>query len=117
MDKRKLLLLKYLLHNCDSGYKVLDTAKILSTCKKYKNEYAKLAEDIEFLKSYKYIDVKYIDNKNICLSMLDNTRVFQENLKSERSTRRGYLMSLIINMIFSGVMAFVGEFLAIIITR
>ena len=117
MDKRKLMLLRYLLHNCDNGYKVLDTPKVLSACKRYRGDYTKLQEDIEFLRSYKYIDVKYIDDKNICLSMLDNTKIFQENLKSERSAHRGYLVSLLINMIFSGVMAFVGAFLAIIITR
>ena len=117
MDKRKLHLLKYLLNTCDNGYKVVEVQKIFASNKKYKNNFAILQEDVNFLKSYKFIDVKYLDETNICLSILDNTRIFQENLKSERGTRKGYIISLLVNMLFSGVMAFIGAFLAIILTR
>ncbi|MGN0960928.1 MAG: hypothetical protein ACI4PF_01865 [Christensenellales bacterium] len=117
MDKRKLLLLKYLLQKCDNGYKVLDTSKVLMANKKYKGNYSSLEQDINFLKSYKYVDVKYIDESNICLCVLDNTLIFQENLKSEKSTHKGYISLLLINILVSGVMAFLGAFLAIILVR
>lgn len=117
MDKRKLLLLKYLLNNCDSGYKVLDISNIFDANKKYKDNFKNLQNDITFLSQYKYIDVKYIDESSICLSVLDNTRIFQENLKVEGKTKRSYIISLVINMIFSGVMAFCGAFLAILLFK
>lgn len=117
MEKRKLTLLRYLLNNCDSGYKVIDVEKIVSAIKKYKRNFALLNEDIQYLSQHKYIDVKYIDELNICLSILDNTHVFQDNIKSDRSINRRYIISLLISMLFSGVMAFVGAFLAILLTR
>lgn len=117
MNKRKLLLLKYFLNNCDNGYKVLEISKILLGNKRYKGDISSLSEDIEYLKTYKYIDVKYMDNKNICLSILDNTRIFQENIKIEKVSHRSQLSGIFINMICSGIMAFLGAFLAIILLR
>lgn len=117
MDKRKLLLLKYLLNNCDNGYKVLEVSKIFDKLRKYKSDFQLLQEDINVLKQYKYVDVKYIDEINLCLAVLDNTRIFQENLRIQRGTSRGYWLSLTMNMIVSGVMAFLGAFLAIILIR
>ena len=117
MDKRKLHLLKYLLDNCDNGYKVLEVSKLFQALRKYKGNFQYLQEDIDFLKQYKYIDVKYIDEINLCLSILDNTRIYQENLKSTRGSRRGYVLTLVLNMFFSGIMAFLGAFLAIIFMR
>ena len=117
MDKRKVCLLKYLLENCENGYKVLEISSLFRSLRRYKNDFDFLQEDINFLKQYRYIDVKYIDEDNICLSVLDNTRIYQENLKATRGSRAGYIMSLMMNMLFSGVMAFIGAFLAIILIR
>ena len=117
MDKRKLLLLKYFLNNCESGYKVIETSKIFSSIKKYKGNFQSLSEDINYLKQYKYIDVKYLDETNVCLSILDNSHVLQENIRSDRSVNRKHLCYMFFSMILSGLMAFVGAFLAIILTR
>jgi len=115
MDKRKLKLLKFLLNNCNDGYKVVETNTIYKLIKKYKNNFEYLQEDIKYLKQRKYIDVKYVDKDNICLSVMDNTRIFQENLKVERESKKEMYFMMIITMIVSGVMAFLGAFLAIII--
>lgn len=117
MDKRKLLLLKYLLNNCSDGYKVIDTKKILSEIKKYKDNYQLLEEDIYYLKSRKYLDLKYIDENNLCLSVLDNSRILQENLKMDSATKKEYLNVTILTMLLSGIMAFLGAFLAIILFK
>ena len=117
MDRRKLLLLKYLLNNCNEGYKVLETKKALSSLKKYKSNYSLFESDIEYLKQMNYIDLKYIDNTNLCLCIKDNTRILQENIKIEKGNKRQLLVSLILTLFVSGVMSFVGAFLAIIITR
>lgn len=117
MEKRKLILLKYFLNNCTSGYKVIETAEIYAKNKKYKKDFQLLQEDISFLKKYKYIDVKYIDEINICVSVLDNSHILQENIKSERNVSRKHLSIMLLNMVVSGVMAFIGAFLAIILIR
>ncbi len=114
MDKRKLLLLKYLLNLCGDGYKVIETSSVLSSLKKYKNDYNALEKDINFLKSRKYIDLKYTDENNMCLMVLDNSRILQENIKLDNGKKNGLTYMLLINAIFSGIMAFIGSMLAII---
>lgn len=117
MDKRKIMLLKYLTAKCGNGYKVLETSAVLDELSKYKKDYTELKKDIEFLRSRKYIDVKYIDEDNICLLVLDNSRVLQENLKIEHGNKKSLFLMMILTSFISGLMAFVGSFLAIIILR
>lgn len=117
MNRRKLKLLKYFLNHCDDGYKVLEIKNITKIIRKYKYNLKLFEQDIEFLKKNKFIDVKYIDNIELCVAILDNSHILQENLKSEMSVNRKYLITTIINIIFSGLMAFIGAFLAIIMTR
>ena len=117
MEKRKLLLLKYLLDNCSDGYKVLDISKVISYLKKYKGNYELFEQDIEYLKRLNYIDLKYIDASNVCLSIKDNSRILQENLKVEKGTKRQFLIMIFFSMIISGLMSFIGAFLAILIVR
>ncbi len=117
MDKRKILLLKYLTAKCGNGYKVLETSTVLAELNKYKKDYGEFKNDIEFLRSRKYIDVKYIDEDNICLLVLDNSRVLQENLKIEHGNKKSLVFMMILTSILSGIMAFIGSFLAIMILR
>jgi len=117
MDRRKLSLLRFFLKNCNEGYKVIEVSKIYDLIKKYKSNFNYLESDVDFLKKYKYIDVKYLDEINICFSVLDNSYVFQENLKSDKQINRKYVLFMIISMLLSGTMAFVGAFLAILIIR
>ena len=117
MDKRKLSILKFFLNNCGDGYKVIDITNILEKNKKYKLNFKLLEEDIDFLKKYKFIDVKYFDEMSICLSIMDNSNIFQANLRSSRAVNRKNLLTMIVSMFFSGFMAFLGAVLAIIITR
>lgn len=117
MNKRKLLLLRYFLNNCDGGYKVFDVSKIFLENKKYKGDYAQLEQDVNFLNTYKYIDVKYIDKASICLCILDNSKIFQENLKVSRTQHVGQVTAILITAILSGVMAFLGGFLAMLLFR
>lgn len=117
MDKKKILLLKYLTAMTGNGYKVLETSAILNSLNRYKKDYAELKKDIEFLRARKYIDVKYIDENNICLMVLDNSRVLQENLKIEHGNKKSLFIMMILTSVISGIMAFLGSFLAIIILR
>jgi len=115
MEKRKLLLLKYLINHSKEGYIVLDVAKIFSAIRKYKGNFENLKNDVDYLKSLHYIDVKYLDNDSICLSVLDNSRILQANIKNESSTQKKFIFYMSISALLSGVMAFIGAFLANII--
>lgn len=117
MDKRKLLLLKYLLHNCSEGYKVLEVNKLLTAVKRYKGSFKSLEEDIMFLKQRMYIDLKYIDNDNVCLSIMDNSRIFEENIKIERNLSKNMCIYMITTMFLSGILSFLGALVATLILR
>ena len=115
MDKKRLLLLKYLLNNCDDGYKVLEIKKILSSIKKY--SYQSLEKDIEYLKQMNYIDLQYMDEINICLCMKDNSRIVQENMAMENRSKRFLYLVLTLSILVSGLMSFIGAFVATLIYR
>ena len=117
MDKRKLLLLKFLLNNCSDGYKVFDMPKIYSAVKKYRGDYRTLEEDIMYLKQRKYIDLKYIDEQSICLTIMDNSRILEENIKVERNLSKHMHVYMLMTMIFSGVLAFAGSLIATLLLR
>jgi len=112
MDKRKLLLLKYMMSKCKDGYLILDVAKIFVAIKKYKNNFELLEKDVEYLKSFGYIDVKYLDNESVCLCILNNSNILQANLKNESSTQKKFIFYMLITAIVSGLMSFAGSFLA-----
>ena len=54
MDKRKILLLKYLSKQCNENYKVLECGTILKSIKSYKNHFELLKKDMNYLNQYKY---------------------------------------------------------------
>lgn len=112
MEKRKLLLLSYFMNNSKEGYWILDVSKIFSKIKKYKGNFDLLKSDVEYLKSLNYIDVKYLDQESICLSIMDNSRILQANIKSESSTQKKFAFYMLLSAIVSGVMAFAGSFIA-----
>ncbi len=116
MDKRKISLLKYLLRVCGDECKVIDTNVVLSKNKAYKS-YEQIKKDIDFFAQRRYIDLKYIDKDNICLCMLDNSRILQENLKIESNIVKKFVTMLLIFTICSLVTSFIGAGLAMLIFR
>lgn len=117
MDKKKISLLKYLTKNCTDSYKVLDTKKVLSSMRKYKGDYNALKSDIEYFAKRRYIDLKYLDEENMCLTIQDNLHILEENLKVEETLRKKFITMLVVFSCFSCIMAFVGAFLALLIIR
>lgn len=112
MDKKKILLLKYFMKNSGEGYFILDIAKIFSCIKKYKNNFDLLKKDVEYLKSLNYIDVKYLDKESVCLAIMDNSRILQENIKNESNIQKKFVFYMLIAAGLSGIMAFLGAFVA-----
>lgn len=115
MDKRKILLLKYLSKECGESYKVMDCANILKAIKLYKNNFDGLKKDIEFLAHRNFVDLKYLDKDNVCLAIKDNSRVLQENLKIEKGFNKKLTLMFVVFSLVSGVFAFLGAMLAIIL--
>lgn len=115
MEKRKLLLLNYFMNNSSEGYFILDVAKIFSKIKKYKGSFDLFKNDVEYLKGLNYIDVKYLDNDSICMSIMDNSRIYQANIKNESSMQKKISFYMFLSAILSGVMAFAGALIANII--
>lgn len=117
MDKRKIYLLKFLSKNCGENYKVLDSNKVLDSLKKYKGNFDALKKDIEYFAQRKYIDLKYLDQDNLCLSVQDNLHIVEENLKVEEGLRKKFVSMLTIFSIVSCATSFLGAFLAIMLIR
>lgn len=117
MDRKKNSLLKFLIKNCNGEYKIFETNKILKSLKKYKGDYNLFKKDIDYFSKRKYIDLKYIDEENVCLNLQDNIHVLEENLKVEERLSRKFVSMLTIFSCFSFGMAFLGSFLALLIFR
>lgn len=115
MNRRRLLLLKYLLNNTNEGFKIFDTMKVMSISKKYKNNFEMFQDDIKYLSKMKYIDVKYIDEINVCLCVLGNSLILQESIKNNGKTAKRDVFMMFMTAILCGVMSFAGCVLAIIL--
>ena len=115
MNKRRLLLLKYLLNNSNEGFKIFDSQKVMTISKKYKNNFELFCEDIKYLAKMKYIDVKYIDELNVCLSVLGNSLILQESIKKSSKSSKKLVLLMMVMAILCGIMSFVGSFIAIIL--
>lgn len=112
MNKRKIKLLKYLLDNCDNGYNVIEISSIFKSVKSYKNLYDLLLEDINYLKLKNYIDLKYVDNENICLAIMDSSKLLKEDFKVDNREKKELFIFMILTMFGSGIMAFIGALIA-----
>lgn len=117
MDRKKIILLKFLNKNCGEGYKVLDTQKVLKTIKQYKGNFKLLKSDIEYFSKRRYIDLKYLDENNMCLTIQENLHILEENLRVEERLKNKFVSMLIIFSIVSSITSFVGAFLALMLIR
>ena len=113
MNKRRLLLLKYLLNNSSDGFKIFDTQNVMIGIKKYKNNFGLFEEDIKYLSKMKYIDVKYIDEVNLCLCVLGNSLILQENINNSNKYSKRELFVMLMTALLCGVMSFIGCVIAI----
>ncbi|MBE5757548.1 MAG: hypothetical protein E7345_01275 [Clostridiales bacterium] len=112
MNKRRLALLKYLLNNCGDKYKIFDTSKLLTINRKYKNNFTLFSEDVKYLKQMNFIDVKYIDEVNVCLLVLGSSIVMQENLKKEHKLAKRDVYIMLFTALLCGITSFIGCVLA-----
>ena len=119
LDKQTTDLLKSLNKFCaDGSYKVLDKTDILSSLsKKFNTDLDALKNMIEHLQERNYLSVKYSDENVYCLAVLPKGRLFEEKNEELINERKKYNLLILTTMSLSCVSAFVGAFLAVIVSN
>ncbi len=119
LNKKSLKVLKVLSSICEDGtYKVIEYENLIQKLSIEKNSSKMVIDQIlDNLKVCQYIDIKYAENNTYCLSVLPKGRMIIEEksmfLKSQKTTN----LMLFATMLFSGIMAFIGAFLAVILFK
>lgn len=115
LDKKTLATLKVLCNICENGgYKVIEFNNLINKIPaKFKPTKEGLDQNLEYLKSGQYIDIKYAENDTYCLCVLPKSLAILEDKTLENKTISRANKMLILTMFTSGVMAFLGAFLAV----
>lgn len=119
MDKITEKLLKIINELCqENSYKVFENSEILSKMpKKYNLGVEDLKNMIKYLAERDYIDVKFIDDKNLCVASLPKGRLHFENILNQNKTTSAYRKLFLASIMVSGIMAFLGAFLAVYLLK
>ncbi len=120
LDKLNNKLIKVLNEMCDnsSTYKILTLSDIIDKLgKNFKVDIESLTKNFDYLCSRDYIDVKYIDEKDVCLAMLSKARLHDEEMHNLRKEKLRYLRLATISSICSALSAFIGGFLAFVLFK
>ena len=91
LDKLCKKFLRTLINYCgDNGYSIIEIAELVSVVSN-KLDQELLKKYINYLTDNEYIDVKYFDDKQICLAILPKARVQEEEAKEVRKLNHKYL--------------------------
>lgn len=117
LDRLSLKVLKILNKYSEIGeYKVVSKQEIIKEVKKNMTLVA-FDSIIDFLKKSEYINIKFSDNEELCFSTLPKSRAYIETDKEKKVVSHDRILTIILSCIFSGMFAFFGAFLAIIILK
>ena len=120
LDKLNTKIVKVLNGMCDnsSTYKILSLNDIIQKVgKNFNIDVESLTKNLEFLSSRDYIDVKYIDEKDVCLALLSKARIHDEELEGIRKEKNKYYKLATFSAVMSALAAFLGAFLAIVLFK
>ena len=119
LNKKNALTLKVLNLICeDETYKVIDYANLISKFpNKNKPSKEELDQSLDFLKAGQFIDIKYSENETYCLSVLPKGKMILEESLFESNTLSKFSKLLIFTSLSSGVMAFFGALIAVLIAK
>lgn len=119
LDKKTFTLLKTLKDLCgEDTYKVIDAKSLLEKVpKKAGITEDSLNEMLKFLQENEYVDIKYSENNLYCLSVLTRGRLFFQKVNDENKSRSEMRKYMLWSAFVSGVMAFVGALVAILIFK
>lgn len=119
LDKKTAVTLKVLNALCEEEtYKVIDYNSLIEKFpNKYKATKESLEQNLEYLKAGGYIDIKYAENDTYCLCVLPKGRITLEDSSRESKSAFRFNQMLVITTLASGIMAFLGAFLAIMLFK
>ena len=113
LDKKSQRVLDILSTHSNGEYKVLEVVDIQSKLpKKATMTLDELHNVFMYLKDTAYIDIKYIDDSELCFAILPKYRVYAENLETEKKMNKKLLLILVLSGIISGVSSFLGAFIS-----
>lgn len=115
IDKQNLKIIKQLQKLCaDGSYKVFELDELIKSLGIKKDA---LNNDLKYLKDNEYIDIKYADDNVVCLCILPKSRQVEEQENSKKYSHFNIMKVMLISGIFSGIMAFFGAFVAMLIIK
>lgn len=116
LDKKSQKVLDIISMHSNGEYKVLEINDILTKLPtKYKMNNDEIGNIFSYLKDMAYIDIKYIDNSEICYAILPKFRIYEENLLEQKKLNRKLVLIVILSGVVSGICSFLGSFVSQII--
>ena len=118
LDKKTEAVLALLTQKCGNTYKVLDKKKLVEELpNKINLDMQGLLAIITFLKENEYVDVKYQDKDEICISTTVKAESYMEGEKD--MTQKAQIANGQVGLLFIGVFfaAFIGSLLATLIGK
>ncbi|MBQ4558042.1 MAG: hypothetical protein IJA61_01535 [Clostridia bacterium] len=111
LDKLGIKLLKVIKQMCNAdSYSILECAEIIAAVSKDMDNET-LKRYIDYFVSQGYIDVKYSDEKQVCLCVLPKAKVADEEVELKKKTSKSYFKLAILVSMLSCIFGFVGAFL------
>ena len=118
LDKKTDAVLNLLVEKAGDGYSVLNKEQLLAEIpSKYNLDIQALLNILNFLKEDEYIDVKYQDKDEICISCTVKAESYMEGEKD--MTQKAKISNGQVGLLFFGVFlaAFIGSIIATLIGR
>ena len=118
LDKKTDAVLQLLVQKCGNTYKVLDKNQIVAELPQKLNvDVQGLLAIVTFLKENEYVDVKYQDKDEICISCTVKAESYMEGEKD--MTQKAKITSGQVGILWAGVFAaaFLGSLIAALIGR
>jgi hypothetical protein len=117
LDKRSEFLLKIINNICaEDSYKIIDIPLFIERMeKRYNIDEVSLKQMMVFLQKRELIDVKYSDNEVYCLCILPKGRLYFENTVTEDKQVKKLKKMFAFYVLLSGIFAFLGAALAILL--
>jgi len=117
LDKRTSALMSMINEVCNEGsFKVLEIADIIASLpRRYKLDRGNLKQMMDFLVERDFLEVKYYDDNEYCLSPMPKGRLYHEQARDEKKQKSRERELIVYTIIGSFIAAFAGALLGIIL--
>jgi hypothetical protein len=117
LDKRTSALMSMINEECNEGsFKVLEIEDIIASLpKRYKLDRVNLKQMMDFLVERDFLEVKYYDDNEYCLSPMPKGRLYHEQAREEKKIKARQREFIIYTIMGSFFAAFAGALLGIML--